>query len=201
MSIRSRWITLRKERRQKLEAAMRAAAKAAADLRAAQRVIDRHPKPLSHRAVALAYATANIGVKETPKDSNRGPIIDEWQKAVHMIAGPWCGAFVAACLRKAGVPVTDRMRYCPWIIEDAKSGRNGLAKLVTYAQRQPGDLFVYQWDSGPVDHVGIYTGTDVNGLAVVIEGNTAINNDSNGGQVMKRERDRKFVAAVVRPAW
>lgn len=198
MSIRSRWIATRKKRREKLAAAAAAARKAQEAYDAAQRVIDRHPGP---RATALNFAKAQLGVKESPANSNRGPKIDEWQQAVGMLAQPWCGAFVAACLRKAGVKVTDRMRYCPYIVEDAKAGRNGLVKVVPWSQRQTGDLFVYQWDSGAVDHVGIYTGRDSNGLALVIEGNTAVGNDSNGGQVMERERDRKFVAAVCRPRW
>lgn len=203
MSIRSRWITKRKERREKLQAAEAAAKQARAEYDKAQRVIDRHPAPLSPRAKALSFARSNIGVKEHPAGSNTGPHISDWLKAVHCPPAPWCGAFVAACLRVAGVKgLTDRMRYCPWIVEDAKAGRNGLAKVVPYAQRQPGDLFVYQWDTGAVDHVGFYTGHDTpGGLAITIEGNTAIGNDSNGGEVMERQRDRKFVAYVVRPAW
>lgn len=201
MSIRSRWIAKRKERREKLQAAEAEVRKARAAYDKAQKVIDRHPSPASPRSRALAFARAQVGVKEHPPGSNRGPKIDDWQRAVNMIAQPWCGAFVAACLRAGGVTPSERMRFTPFIIEDAKAGRNGLVRVVPYSERQAGDLFVYQWDSGPVDHVGIYTGNDEGALALVIEGNTAIGDDSNGGQVMVRRRDRKFVAAVCRPRW
>lgn len=162
-------------------------------------VLKRHPKPLGPRASALKFAKAQIGVKEQPAGSNSGPKIDDWQKEAGMGHGPWCGAFVGAVLRHVGVKVTDRITYVPYILEDAKTGRNGFVKIVPWGERQAGDIFVYQWDTGPVDHTGIYTGSDQDGLALVIEGNTG--NDSNGGEVMQRARDRKFVAAVCRPRW
>lgn len=152
---------------------------------------------------ALNYALSFVGTKESPANSNRGPQIDKWEQAVDMIAQPWCGAFVHAALDHAGVKgLSSRMRYCPYIIEDAKAGKNGLLKVVPWEDRTPGDLLVYQWDTGPVDHVGLYF-SDARGPVTVntVEGNTAVGNDSNGGEVMRRVRDRKFVAAVVRPAY
>lgn len=151
---------------------------------------------------AINYATRYVGVKESPPNSNRGPQIDAWQRAVNMLGAPWCGAFAFACLKVAGVKeLTDRMRYVPWIVEDARKGVNGMKGLVAWADKRPGDLVIYQWDaaSSPVDHVGLLYAT-VNGTTLrAIEGNTAVGNDSNGGEVMVRTRNRANVAYIVRP--
>jgi hypothetical protein len=63
---------------------------------------------------------------------------------------------------------------------------------------QPGDVALYDWErDGVVDHFGlIYT---VAGSAFrAIEGNTAIGNDSNGGEVMVRSRTRAQTGAIIR---
>ena len=53
---------------------------------------------------------------------------------------------------------------------------------------QPGDIAIYNWDGGVPDHIGIVETYLGGGEFTAIEGNTAIGNDSNGGEVMRRER-------------
>jgi hypothetical protein len=48
---------------------------------------------------ALKY----LGVVEKPNGSNRGQLIDQWQRRWGMIAQPWCGMFVDAMFAEAGV--------------------------------------------------------------------------------------------------
>ena len=50
----------------------------------------------------------------------------------------------------------------------------------------PGDIAIYNWDGGAPDHIGIVEEYLGNGSFNAIEGNTAVGNDSNGGQVMRR---------------
>ena len=67
-------------------------------------------------------------------------------------------------------------------------------------QPQPGDIVssTGQGD-GVADHVGFFEKGSRSEFTA-IEGNTAVGNDSNGGQVMRRERDgvsvRLFAYAV-----
>jgi hypothetical protein len=53
----------------------------------------------------------------------------------------------------------------------------------------PGDIAIYNWDGGEPDHIGIVARYLGNGDFEAIEGNTAIGNDSNGGEVMRRVRN------------
>lgn len=64
---------------------------------------------------------------------------------------------------------------------------------------QPGDIVFYDWDSsGDCDHVGILCYIE-GATAIVIEGNTSLANDSNGGAVMRRARPVSVIKANWRP--
>jgi hypothetical protein len=51
----------------------------------------------------VATAEKYLGVVEVPWGSNRGTQIDQWQAYWGMRAEPWCGIFVSAIFREAGV--------------------------------------------------------------------------------------------------
>jgi peptidoglycan hydrolase-like protein with peptidoglycan-binding domain len=56
---------------------------------------------------ALAYARKHLGVVESPPATNRGPLIDRWNRATGTVTGsPWCGNFANACLMAAGFPAS-----------------------------------------------------------------------------------------------
>lgn len=147
-------------------------------------------KPL--RVKALREAQRHIGTKENPPGSN----VVRFSKWYGLI-GPWCAMFVTWCYVVAESQTFEKGRryaYVPYIVNDARAGRNGLS--VTY-DPQPGDLVCYDWDGGVADHVGLFeNGTKSSFFAV--EGNTAVGNDSNGGQVMRRERRGSQVECFVR---
>lgn len=138
----------------------------------------------SLREKALALACEQLGYVESPPGSN-GNMFGAWYG---MNYEPWCAMFVTWCYEQAGGSPSfaqgQRYAYCPYIVDDARAGRNGLS--VTPAPL-PGDLVVYDWDGGAFDHVGLYeAGTGFSWDA--IEGNTSTSNNSNGGQVMRRSR-------------
>lgn len=203
MGVLERWRERRAERRKRELALRKEYLEAKAARQAADRVIKRH----SHTAPgkAVQYAQAYVGTVEDPGRPNRGKQVDIWNRMVDMLAQPWCGAFMYAALKAAGVKgLSIRMRYCPYIIEDARKGINGLLKVVPLADARPGDLLVYQWDTGAVDHVGMFLGRDKNGGLLTVEGNTTSGNSgnqSNGGGVWNRTRSTRLVAAVVRPRY
>ena len=87
-------------------------------------------------------------------------------------------------------------------------GRRGVAYVPTLAawlkatgrsvaRPQAGDLVIFDWDGGLPDHVGIVVHADGDRLRTV-EGNTAVGNDSDGGEVMRRERRLADVAGFGR---
>lgn len=65
---------------------------------------------------------------------------------------------------------------------------------------KPGDLIIYDFGAPGIDHIGIcYAARD--DVVFAIEGNTAIGNNSNGGEVKKRRRSIKTVVGACRPAY
>jgi hypothetical protein len=76
--------------------------------------------------------------------------------------------------------------YCPYIVSDARNQRNGLS--VT-GSPVAGDLVLFDWGfDGTYDHIGLFEKWVSGNAFTAIEGNTSVDNDSNGGEVMRRQR-------------
>ena len=160
-------------------------------IRASQR-----KKKTSIGEAALKVAREYVGVKENPAGSNR-VVISEW----YGITGPWCAMFVTYCMVKAGSKTFERARryaYCPYILSDAKQNRG--MSVVSADDAESGDVVLYSWkQNGVADHVGLVVTPPRGGVSfVAIEGNTAIGADSDGGEVMVRQRQVRDVIAFVR---
>lgn len=155
----------------------------------------RLPAALTIQAKALAAAVRFIGLKEDPAGSNHQRF-GEWYGADGQ---PWCAMFVSYCYSTAGSKAFQKGKhyaYVPYVVNDARAGRNGLSVV-----RNPlaGDLVCYDWQgNGVADHIGIYEANSGGGKFHAVEGNTAVGNDSNGGEVMRRLRMRSQVQAFVR---
>lgn len=135
-------------------------------------------------AAAIAWAKSQVGVKESPAGSNRGPLIDAWQRLCGVLAAPWCGCFVNRALMAAGFPAQPWLRYCPTIEAKARAGEGGWSWHPISAARG-GDLILY--GVREAQHVGL-----VDAPPHTIEGNTSSGNagsQSNGGMVAARERN------------
>lgn len=148
-----------------------------------------------NRLKMIKEARKHIGVKESPAGSNRC-MFSNWYGMI----GPWCAMFVTYCgVKVAANPFirSKRYAYVPYVVADGRAGRNGLA--VTYDPLE-GDLVCFDWDNdGVADHIGFFdhwTNAQKTQFATV-EGNTGIGNDSNGGEVMKRERNKSDVICFV----
>jgi hypothetical protein len=140
------------------------------------------------RKAALSLAVSQIGVKESPPDSNQCKYTS-WYGMV----GPWCAMFVSWCYEKNAKAQSpsfaqgSRYAYVPYVVQDGRNGKNGL-KTVSVDDAIAGDLVCYDWDwNGEFDHIGIFEKWQGNEM-LVIEGNTSTSNNSNGGQVMRRDR-------------
>lgn len=135
-----------------------------------------------------------IHTKESPSGSNRVKF-SLW----YGIVGPWCAMFVSWCgveakskAFKKGV----RYAYVPYVVADARAGRNNLA--VTHFP-QKGDLVCFDWNSdGVADHIELFgEWTKIPGIFTTIGGNTGRTNASNGGEVLRMERNKRDVQAFV----
>lgn len=148
-----------------------------------QRIKAKKAEPL--RMKAFRQAEADVGMKEKPANSNRCPITQRWG-----MVGPWCAMAVSCWYLDAGSKAFTLHRdwaYVPYLLAQAVTGKNGVA-LTTDPQH--GDIVTFDWDKdGVADHVGLFDAwVDKGKTFKTIEGNTATGNDSNGGQVMRRER-------------
>jgi hypothetical protein len=151
--------------------------------------------------VALDWARSKVGVREEPPGSGRGPEIDEWQQACGLLGYPWCGAFVAAALRAAGLSVPWEIVWIPTLLAWARAGVHGFS-FHAWDDRAAGDLVLFKFGATEreVDHVGLL---DVD-LAHTIEGNTSIDGDGTqhcGGVVARRARGGSTVVGCARPTW
>lgn len=149
------------------------------------------PQPPSKgtvRGSALDKAISQLGIKESPAESNNTKY-GNWYGQNYQ---PWCAMFVTWCFEMAGGSPSfvqgSRYAYCPYIVNDARSKKYGLS---TTDDPIPGDVVVYDWSYDTVyDHVGIFEKDLGGGQFSAIEGNTSLNNNSNGGEVMRRTRSR-----------
>jgi len=155
------------------------------------------PEPTTPGSAAqarLKKAQAELGKKESPANSNRTPY-GAWYG---MDGQPWCAMFCCWADQLGGKPTQafkkgSRYAYVPYIVQDARYGLNGLS--VTSSPK-PGDLVCFDWDrDGTFDHVGVFESGNAQTFKAV-EGNTSTSNNSNGGEVMRRDRSTSQAAIV-----
>lgn len=151
----------------------------------------------SYRQLALERAKRYVGVRENPPNSNRGPLIDQWNLRAGVPLGtPWCASFVCAMFGDVGRPIRYPRRASVGFLY-------AWAEDMGFAVDRPlrGDLVCYDWDGTPgyvgwLDHIGFvdrvlavrWRGKAFVGWIRTVEGNTSFTDQSNGGQVMIRYR-------------
>lgn len=141
---------------------------------------------------ALRILATQIGVKESPPNSNRVKY-SLW----YGLIGSWCAMFQCWGGKQAGEEWAlqgKRFAYVPYMDAAAAAGSYGMS-IISAVGVEPGDLATFDWErDGTSDHVGRFEKWIVRGQTFYsIEGNTAVGNDSNGGQVMRRERSVSLV--------
>jgi peptidoglycan hydrolase-like protein with peptidoglycan-binding domain len=148
------------------------------------------------RETILQIASAENGVKEAPASSNKTKY-GEWY---NMNGVPWCAIFVSWVYYHAGRPLgkVDSQKgyhYCP----SAYNFWKATNKLTD--KPKAGDIVLFDWNGdGKCDHTGIFVKwVDEGKTFVSWEGNTSFGNDSDGGIVMQRTRNKSTVKAFVNP--
>lgn len=146
----------------------------------------------------IQIALKEVGYTENPKGSNK----TKYGQWFGFDGVAWCGMFVSWCHDKAGV-IMPKIGF-------SKPGFAGCQSAYAYWNKankivkdpEPGDIVLFDWNGdGRYDHTGIFYRnlgrTPVgDGFFEAIEGNTAVGNDSNGGQVMLRKRNYKHAIFI-----
>lgn len=156
------------------------------------------------RALEIARKQAALGVTEKPAGSNLTP----YGKWYGVQGQPWCAIFVSWCFDQAKPFflfnwVRFKYAYCPFVVADAKAGRNGL-RVVAWSDVRPGDLVLFDWPGespGTADHIGIVSKVinRTSGLFETVEGNTSNGgSQDNGGAVLVKQRQTSLVQVFVR---
>lgn len=148
---------------------------------------------MARAADILALARAEIGTKESPANSN----IVKYSRW-YGLTGAWCVMFVEWVFAQAGAAVLLPVKTasCTALMNAAKKAGCWVTSIY-----QPGDVVIYDWGGDRVpDHCGIVERAYEDGV-IAIEGNTAVGNDSNGGEVMRRTRANKYILGAVRPSY
>lgn len=144
----------------------------------------------------LTIARAELGTKESPRNSNNVKY-NTWYYG-RAVRGnyPWCMAFVQWCLHQAGITPVVRTASCGALMRAAKKAGTWVT-----GDYRPGDVVIYDFPGGAAtDHTGIIERFDGK-TVTAIEGNTSAGNDSNGGEVMRRKRKLDVVVGAWRPEY
>jgi hypothetical protein len=146
---------------------------------------------------AVAWALKQVGKKESPADSNRGPGIDDWEAFFGLGAVPWCGCFAGYAVKKIGKANCDTwFPFAGSIRQDAIAGLNNLHD-VNPADAEPGDIVTFF--SGSDDHIGLIRKKSADGKVFTVEGNTSsATQDADGGIVEIKEHSLGEVSCIAR---
>ena len=156
------------------------------------------PSPLLREV--LKIARQEVGVKEVPKGSNRGPRVEEYLRSVNLGPGyAWCASFVFWCFRQAAInlncfnPLT-KTASCMNHWANTKGEKILLQDAIKNPQLiTPGSIFIIRLKNGR-GHTGIVTGSG-NGLIQTIEGNSNSSHSAEGEGVYSLERKIETITA------
>ena len=153
---------------------------------------------MSSASQVLKIARSQIGVKESPADSNKVKYNNEYYGRV--VSGDnydWCAVFVWWVFKEAGCSELffggKKSAYCPSIADYY------IAKGQTVGKNEgkAGDIVLFDFnDNGTSDHIGIIEKKNSDGTYTTIEGNTGGN-----GQVMRRTRYKSDINHICRPKY
>jgi CHAP domain len=152
------------------------------------------------RALEIALAEAARHVHEEG-GANTGPRVREYQSATSLggTGWAWCDAFCDYCFAQAGRPLEELKRSAG--VELSYELARGKGWLVEQPAR--GDLVCFQWDSGPLDHIGFVLQPQPDGSVKTVEGNTSAMPgegvaQGEGDGVFVKIRPRTVCAAFIR---
>lgn len=148
-------------------------------------------------------AVTFIGTKESPANSNNVIFNTHYYgKKVSGSAYPWCCAFVWDIFQLCGASELfydgKKTAYCPSV--EIWGKQKGLTVAKTAGK--PGDIVLFDFYGKNIAcHIGIIEKKNADGTYTVIEGNTSISSNDNGGAVMRRTRSTSVIRCIIRPKY
>lgn len=145
-------------------------------------------------------AESQIGMVEFPPKSNNVVYNTAYYGgAVKGSQFDWCAVFVWWLFDKLGLSHLyydgKKTAYVPTL---ADWGRR---KKLLVDDLKLGDLVCFDFKGkGSPGHVGVCVGSDNNNV-LTIDGNTGTGDESNGGAVMLRKRNKKYIYCIIRPEY
>ncbi len=148
---------------------------------------------------AMLVAVSQVGQQEVPRNSNRGPMVDQYLAAVGLKPGyAWCQAFVNWCYeqgaKRLGVPEpvvnTAGVLDC-WNRTKPELKKNRAWVVNNAGLLLPGDQFMMKIGTKGAGHTGLVLDVVPNNkgsVMVTIEGNTNDEGSREGYEVAIRER-------------
>jgi hypothetical protein len=147
---------------------------------------------------------AENGVREIPANSNRGPRVEEYQRATWLsgTGWPWCAAFICWGILKLGeespLPFARPRTAGAWDFERwARQDAGGSVRLMKPRRAaspiKAGDVVVFTFS-----HVGLAIEDEKNGFVRTVEGNTNGSGSREGGGVYIQRRALSLVRSHIR---
>lgn len=150
----------------------------------------------------IKKAIGEIGVKENPSGSNKVKYNTEYYgSAVSGNSYPWCCVFVWWVFKQCGMLDLfcggQKTAYCPFVESYYKN-----AGRWYISNPKVGDLVLFDFSNKCVsEHIGILEAINSDGTYTVIEGNTSVTSNDNGGAVMRRTRNKSVIRGFARPSY
>jgi CHAP domain-containing protein len=147
---------------------------------------------------AVEFAATQVGVMEVPPGSNRGPVVDEYIRAVGLDPTsryPWCAAFVYFCFERAAGTLgiaNPVIRTGSVLGHWKKAAERNITRILqrkalrTPGLLRPGLIFVLSTGGG-LGHMGLVEQVET-GRVITIEGNTNDGGSREGVGVFRRSR-------------
>ena len=157
---------------------------------------------------ALRYAASQIGVREDPPGSNRGPKVDEylrWAARAGLLdpmvltegrkGPPWCVAFALWCIAQGARIISEHAR--PQLVYSL-SGRRlvELNQKLLLDRPTAGSIAIHINEDG-TSHVQLVQSVTYDFDIKGIEGNTDASGSRTGGQVMEQKRPSGWAQAFL----
>lgn len=148
----------------------------------------------------INIAKREIGTTEKPANSNKVKY-NTWYygKTVSGSAYPWCAVFLSWVFAKAGAIslIGGRKSYCP----DIENYFKKIKRWYKKTEGRAGDICLMDFGKNRASHVGIVEKRNADGTYIVIEGNTSVSSNDNGGKVMRRTRLKSSIRGFGRPEY
>tara|TARA_R110000772_G_scaffold57025_1_gene129450 strand:- start:4188 stop:4811 length:624 start_codon:yes stop_codon:yes gene_type:complete len=146
----------------------------------------------------VAFALKEVGVKERPKNSNRGKRVQEYQSSTWLDGSgwPWCAAFICWLCKEAGVPDSKRPQTAgAWDFERWAKKRSSPVTFYKVGKTaiKKGDILVYTFS-----HIGLAAADQTSSSVNTIEGNTDASGSREGGGVYEKTRRLSQIRSVIR---